>query len=53
MTVEMKRRLVEAFEAGDDYHTAARNLGIKLQTARSILVRYREGHLIEDQRGGR
>ena len=48
----MKRRLVEAFEAGDDYHTAARTLGIKLQTARSILVRYRGGQPIEDQRGG-
>ena len=53
VTVEMKQRLVEAFEAGDDYHTAARTLGIKLQTARSILLRYREGHPIEDQRGGR
>jgi len=53
VTTEMKRRLVEAFEAGDDYHNAARTLGIKLQTARSILVRYREGQPIEDQRGGR
>ena len=54
VTVEMKRRLVEAFEAGDDYyHNAARTLGIKLQTARSILVRYRDGQPMEDQRGGR
>ena len=53
VTIEMKRRLVEAFEAGDDYHNAARTLGIKLQTARSILLRYREGQPIEDQRGGR
>ena len=53
VTPEMKQRLVEAFEAGEDYHTAARTLGIKLQTARSILVRYREGQPVEDQRGGR
>ena len=51
----MKRRLVEAFEAGDDYHNGARTLGIKLrtQTARWIFVRYREGQLFEDQRSGR
>lgn len=53
VTTEMKQRLIEAFEAGDDYHIAARTLGIKLQTARSILLRHREGRPIEDQRGGR
>ena len=53
ITFEMKQRLVEAFQAGDDYYTAARTLGIKMQTARSIILRHCNGQSLEDQRGGR
>ena len=34
-----KERLVKAFEHGDDYVELARQLGIKRQTARSIVMR--------------
>ena len=53
VTMEMKQRLIQAYNSGEDYLVAAGTLGIKEQTARSIILRHRNGQPIEDQRGGR
>lgn len=49
---DVKRRLVSAWEEGQDYVQAARILDIKLSTARSIIKRYQRGESFEDKRGG-
>ena len=48
-----KQRLINAFENGRDYITAAENLGINKQTARNIIMKYRDTGRVENlYRGG-
>ena len=51
--VATKERLITAYDDGQDYTAAARTLGIKQSTARSILSAHRNGEPVEDLRGGR
>ena len=53
ISIETKQRLVDAMEDGEDYLAAAKTLGIKPATARSIVLRYENGVPLEDGRGGR
>lgn len=50
---DVKRRIIMAHEAGDDYIEAARVLGVKRGTAYSIVHRYILEGVIERPRGGR
>ena len=51
---DVKRRLIAAVEDNaEDYVVVARTLGLNPSTARSVLLRHRAGHGVEDARGGR
>ena len=53
ISLEVKGRLVQAVEEGEDYVSVARTLGVKAPTARSILLRYEDEGRLDDSRGGR
>ena len=53
ITTETKNRLVAVYENNEDFLAAARALGIKAATARSIILRYRETRSVENTSGGR